>query len=415
MGTAWASDHAPPRPLRVLHVNFNDGAGGAGRAAYRLHVAQRRIGIESSMLVARKASADPDVRPAPRWFRGRNLLADRIEGWLLRHDRRAPGDRSLNLLPSRLHREINRSDADVVNLHWIHLQMMSVGEVARIAKPVVWTLHDAWSFCGAEHYFSDRRYVTGYRARGIDWDAWIWARKRRRWRGRTFHLVAPSGWMAECCRQSALFAAAPTFVVGNPVDPDEFAPKDRAEARRRLGLPEDRTILLFGAHTASDRRKGADLLAGALAALLAARPAERVELAVFGAQGAALRFPCPTHALGYVADMATAYAAADVLVAPSRIDNLPNTVAEASACGRPTVAFRVGGLPELIEHRRTGYLAEPFEVMDLARGIAWVLDHDPDALGRAAREGAALLAPHIVAGQYLDVYRRAIASGGSTE
>ena len=60
---------------------------------------------------------------------------------------------------------------------------------------------------------------------------------------------------------------------------------------------------------------------------------------------------------------------------PSRQEAFGQTASEAQACGTPVVAFNIGGLPDIVEHQRTGYLAEPFETEDLATGIRWVLDH----------------------------------------
>ncbi|WP_333122432.1 MULTISPECIES: glycosyltransferase [unclassified Microcoleus] len=68
------------------------------------------------------------------------------------------------------------------------------------------------------------------------------------------------------------------------------------------------------------------------------------------------------------------YAAAEIFVAPSVQDNLPNAVREALACSTPCVAFQIGGMPDLIEHKQNGYLAHPFATEDLAQGIAWVLE-----------------------------------------
>jgi glycosyltransferase involved in cell wall biosynthesis len=63
----------------------------------------------------------------------------------------------------------------------------------------------------------------------------------------------------------------------------------------------------------------------------------------------------------------------DVFVAPSIQDNLPNTVMEAMACGTPSIAFNIGGMPDMIDHKQNGYLAEPFDEADFAHGIRWIL------------------------------------------
>ncbi len=85
-----------------------------------------------------------------------------------------------------------------------------------------------------------------------------------------------------------------------------------------------------------------------------------------------------SHYLGKLSDeisLALVYAAADIFVAPSLQDNLPNTVMEAIACGTPCVAFNIGGMSEMIEHQVNGYLAQPYQIDDLAQGIAWVIEN----------------------------------------
>jgi glycosyltransferase involved in cell wall biosynthesis len=93
--------------------------------------------------------------------------------------------------------------------------------------------------------------------------------------------------------------------------------------------------------------------------------------------------------LGSFADdqsLALIYSAADVYVCPSREDNLPNTVAEALACGTPCAAFAINGLSDMIEHQKNGWLAKPFDSAELAEGIRWLAEHpQPDHLRQAAR------------------------------
>jgi glycosyltransferase involved in cell wall biosynthesis len=107
----------------------------------------------------------------------------------------------------------------------------------------------------------------------------------------------------------------------------------------------------------------------------------RLELVVFGSAQPenAPDLGFKTHYLGTLSDdlsLALVYSAADVFVLPSTQDNLPNTVLEAIACGTPCVAFNIGGMPDMIEHQKNGYLAQPYKIEDLAQGIAWVLENE---------------------------------------
>ena len=96
------------------------------------------------------------------------------------------------------------------------------------------------------------------------------------------------------------------------------------------------------------------------------------------------------------------------MVIPSPQDNLPNTGVEDHACGNPVIAFDTGGLPDIIEHQRTGYLAKALDTQDLARGITWVLELGKRLMGEQARERAVTrFAYPLVAEQYRRVYGEA--------
>ena len=169
----------------------------------------------------------------------------------------------------------------------------------------------------------------------------------------------------------------------------------------------------------ADPRKGADLLLEALQHLrtqVAGTLLEQLVLVVFGqsrpAQPPDLCFPI--HYSGCLHDdlsLRLLYAAADVFVIPSRQDNLPNTGLEAHACGTPVVAFRTGGLVDIVDDHITGALAVPFDPHSLAVAIRWVLE-DPQRrrqLGAAARLRAERLwDPARVAGLYAELYRQVL-------
>ena len=410
----------------ITHVNFSDSSGGAAVAARRLHEALVQSGITSRMAVAQKQSAQASMK-APvqffgrRWSSLRAVAGTQIGRRLM--SVQTPSPLSYAFFPSRWPRRLNGSDADLVHLHWLGAEMMSVEDIARIEKPLVWTLHDMWAFCGAEHCAYDERWCDGYsRAnrpageRGLDLNRWVWERKRRAWT-KPFQIVSPSRWLASCVEESALMRGWPVAVIPNALETENFVPMDKGAARKRLGLPMGASLVAFGvAGPVVPYHKGFDLLRGALDRLRARLPG--VEALLIGLQapegGAGLGLPA--HYTGHLEEEAliAAYAAADCLIIPSRIDNLPNMGLEALACGRPVVAFDVCGLPDIVTHQRTGWLARPFDVADLAEGIAWVLEDETRlaALGRAAREEACTrFAAPVVAAQYTALYEQVLRKG----
>jgi glycosyltransferase involved in cell wall biosynthesis len=250
----------------------------------------------------------------------------------------------------------------------------------------------------------------------------VWKRKHRSWQRADLAIVTPSHWMARQAASSALLAGRRIEVIPNCLDTEVFRPGDRQAARRALGLPLDQRILMFGALTAEgDRRKGFHLLAPALKWLVQGERADTMHLAVLGMSPPTLpaAFPIAVSFLGILEReraMAQAYCAADVFVAPSIEDNLPNSVMEALACGVPCVAFDVGGMPDLIDHQQNGYLARSLDPEDLARGVAWVLE-DAERSARlreqARRKVLERFAPKVVAGQHLALYTDVIAAKGA--
>lgn len=410
--------------LKVIHVNYFDCDGGAARAAHRLHLGMRRIGVDSRMAVLRKVSDDPHVS-CILGGRGRIVtsLRQRVADMVLRHQH-SPNKthHSLNLFPSGLAAWLNRSDADIVNLHWLGHETMSIGEIGAIKKPIVWTMHDMWPFSGAEHYDSldaPGRWRSGYQAKerdtkhnGIDLDAWTYRRKLRAWRNQSFHLASPSRWLAGCAGQSALFSRMPCRVLPNGVDLTVYKPLDRTLARDILSLPQNKRFILFGAvNSTSDARKGFNLLQPALNWLAAHGWKDEAELLIFGASQPEFPpdFGLPTRYLGRFTDdiaLNVLYAAADVFVAPSMQDNLPNTLVESLASGTPCVAFDVGGMCDLVEHGHNGLLANPFNTDDFATAIDQVLRGDAAVLRLASRGKAEQsFGDTAAAAGYLDYYR----------
>jgi glycosyltransferase involved in cell wall biosynthesis len=250
---------------------------------------------------------------------------------------------------------------------------------------------------------------------GLDVDRMIWRLKTHYWR-KAVHLVAPSRWIAEQAAKSALAHRWPITVVPNVVPVDVYRSWPKRLARELHNLPPDNPLILFGAiGGTSNPNKGWDLLASALNEVSNVLP--NCAAVVFGqaAPVDAPSMPMPVYYIGKLHDdvsIATLYSAADAVVVPSRIENLPQIATEALSCGVPVVGFRTSGLPDVVQHLTTGYLARPYEASDLARGIAWLLtlgDEQRKSMSEAGRAFAmAHWAPGEVAHQYEGVYRRAM-------
>lgn len=411
---ATARSVAEPGSLpRVLHVNFADRSGGAAIAAHRLVEAQRKQGLDSHMLVIDKRGEESWVNEAAVETKAKARAARFLAKRLLRHDNSpAAGTmRTAAVLPTGLGREIAGLAPDVVHLHWLGAEAISIRELGRLNVPVVWTCHDQWAFCGTEHYAPDEGYCHGYKGRDrFDADVGAWKRKKRHWRSFAPMLACPSQWMADCAAQSDIAGNWPSVVIPNTLDANVFAPVDRDEARNELGLPK-RKLVLFGADAGDrDRRKGYDLLLDTLP-MLAAR--DDVALVTFGGaeQGVSEVAGLPCHAMGKIGDagtLAKLYSAADMFVVPSRADNLPNTMVEAQCCGTRSVGFDVGGLRDIVNAPHLGELVPAFDTGKLAAAIGRQLSAEADRK-RIRADALARFGNEPVIGAYSRIYDALIA------
>jgi glycosyltransferase involved in cell wall biosynthesis len=461
MGTASeASDkraHAlPPQTekcfegftLKILHINANDPIYGADRAAYRIHRALVEHGLafnlHSSMRVINKAGDDPTV------CGGIPHCNKTISGRILArlHRRRMRGFTTGNpVLHTFTPPEVGlgqellgmkgHSAPDLIHLHWLGNDTLSIQAIGRLDLPLVWTLHDQWAFCGAEHYTtppgpnetssSDERFAVGYtpasrpsHESGPDLNRDIWLQKKRSWK-RPIEIVCPSTWMTECAGRSALMGHWPITTIPYPIDLDYWAPMDQNHARRLLRLPLDRPLVLFGAVGGTiDPRKGADLLLEALQILRTQfenSTLAQMELVIFGQSrpGDPPNLEFPVHYTGRIQDdlrLRLLYAACDVMVVPSRQEAFGQTASEAQACGTPVVAFRTGGLVDIVDDHVTGILAEPFDPESLAFSVYSILINDEQREKmkiRARKRAIDLWNPLKICKAYANIYQESSA------
>lgn len=409
--------------MKIDMVSHWDIAGGASRAAYRIHHALLRHGIDSRMLVCNASAGDWTVQvPDGRWSKAISKIRYVCGATIARSLRTEnPSIHSPAILPSRWPRRLNKSGADVVHLQWVNAETISIADIGKLRGPVVWTLHDMWGFCGAEHFTEEFRWREGYTRNnrpayesGFDLNLWTWERKRKHWR-RPVSIVVPSQWLADCVRQSSLLKDWPVSVVPNAIDTDVYQPIEKKLARRILNLPGEAQLLLFGAIGGTcDPRKGFDLLKSALDHLRGQMAG--LELVVFGelAPRESVNLGFPIHYTGHLHDdisLSLLYSAADAILVPSRQESFSLCSAEAHACGTPVVAFDSSALPGIVEHEKNGYLAKPFDTEDLAKGIQWVLGDTERRrlLSTQSRQNAVTRFSYsVVAEQYLRAYNAAL-------
>ena len=413
--------------MRVLIVNTSERTGGAAVAASRLMEALNNNGVKAKMLVRDKETDRLTVVAMPSQKRMQfYFLWERFVVWLRLHFNRkhlfevdiANCGADITQLPEF-------QEADVVHLHWINQGMLSLKGIRKIlntGKPVVWTMHDIWPATAICHLTLDCRNFETQCAHcrllpgsgsTNDLSTQIWKRKQQMLNDRQITFVTCSQWLAGEAQKSALLKGQRVVSIPNPIDTHIYTPKDKQQARQRVGLPTEGRIILFASQRVTNRNKGMGYLLEACRLLAEQYPEKKedITVAILGGHAEEIegQLPFRTCPLGYVNDeqrIVDIYNAADVFVLPSLSENLPNTIMEAMACGVPSVGFRIGGIPEEIDHQQNGYVADYCSSEDLARGIWWTLyEADHEAVRKACLQKVAHnYSQQSVANRYLEVY-----------
>lgn len=404
------------KSLKILSVNTSDTSGGAARAAKRIHDGINLLdsGAQSMMFVKYKYSVDPTVHSLDEFIPD-NIVYKACD-WLSQKFQNKVQHYRWNKFPKRenvfmsdmrgtfLHDALHKFDYDVLHLHWINQRFLNLSDLLLVRKPIVWTLHDSWPFCGVCHYFLD---CEGYKHQcgccpflhsddKNDLSHRVWKLKSKIIKQLDMHIVTPSKWLGECAKSSSLFGGFPVTVIPNCLDTEVFRPLSKNEYslqwRSFIEKRCKRHFVLYGAmNAATDKIKGFSNLLSALK-ILDRQKKTGFELIVFGADKSDLKIDIsvPIHFVGMINNtkhLVELYNIADVTVVPSWTENLSCTIMESLSCETPVCCYNIGGNSDMVVHKHNGYLAEGMNDVDLANGIDWCLKNNyENLLGKHGRE-----------------------------
>jgi glycosyltransferase involved in cell wall biosynthesis len=407
----------------ILLINTANSGGGAEKVAYTLCKELHLRGYNSKML-ARKINydADPLARELAIPVPGNDLLYS-VGNFL--DD--IFSTQYLFYLPSWAvpFMKIIRQ-ADVLHMHNMHGYYFNLCTIPFLMwqKPVVWTFHDMWPFTGKCAWsFDCDRYTKScgqcpqlsyYPALKHDTSRFHLYLKKFLYAKKKFAIVTPSAWLQSHVAKSIL-RDVPTYVIHSPIDTKLFYPENKQNARRRLGIPPDKKVILFIASWINTiPHKGVETFKEMLTQLYAERD-DMYTVIVGHLQGkSVLEDKFLGKETGWVTDSDTlraCYASADVFVSPTLAENSSCTIMEAMACGTATVAYSTGGVPEQILHEKTGLLIPPGDKKLLLEAIRTILGNSGKCVAygkEASKRAVENFTMDIFTDKYLKVYNEAI-------
>ena len=350
--------------MKILFINTADINGGAALLAYSLAESlSSRYGVETSFLVSEKFSDKKNViatRPKPLWFAEKcfNKLLN-LFGFQYYF---------IPLSSNKILKEAKKTAPDLIHIHNIHGGYFQTNLLPKLAKiaPIVWTFHDMFPITGhCTHSFECKKWKTGcrncerlniYPSIKKDRTGFLWIYKNRIFNSVDFTIVTPSLWLKKCVEESFL-KNKDIRLIYNGIDSETFKKTDKSEARKNLSLPQDKKIILFSANGGvKNPFKGGEFVFQAFEKLK-----NRSDLLFLNIGGKSGQNSENWLDFGYVKEtktMAMLYSAADVYLFPTLADNCPLTAIESLACGLPVITFETGGVPEIVENEKTGFVVE---------------------------------------------------------
>ena len=403
--------------MKVLIVNTHNNMGGAARAARRLYEGLNETQVK---VIYYSKEEQNKLRNVVLKAKQRiKMFFDKLPIKLYRSRKQIPF--SFSWLPgTSLTHAVEMYSPDIIHLHWVNGGFVDIRELSILKLPIVWSIHDMWPFTGGCHYAGycekfiencGNCHALGSKS-NFDISTIQMNLKRIHYKSANIKVVASSRWMRRKIEKSTVLKSKPIVILPNPIDTREFSPIDCNKVRRKFNFPKNKKIVLFGAMDATaDPRKGYVYLEKALSQL---NPDNTVAV-VFGSKDCCVTSigEMQTYFMGPIGSNRTLvelYSAADVMVVPSLEENLSLSVVESMACGTPVVAFRIGGNPDMIEHKKNGYLVDMISETELANGIRWILEQPEDVSIRKNARASAVekYSKEVIIPKYIDFYHSII-------
>lgn len=258
----------------------------------------------------------------------------------------------------KLIRKIKQTKPDIIHLHNIHGWYLNSKMLFDFLKnadiPVIWTLHDCWSFTGhCPHFMAVgcEKWKTGcyecplyklYPGCFFDDSKKQYALKKQCFTEvPNLTIVTPSQWLSDLVKQSYL-RNYNTVVINNGIDLTKFKPRI-SDFRKNYGL--ENKIVLLGVAFNWTTKKGLDDFKR-----LADELPEEYAIVLVGVSDVIAKelskriisIACTQNQ----EELAEIYSAADIFVNPTLEDNFPTVNLEALACGTPVITYQTGGSPE---------------------------------------------------------------------
>ena len=395
--------------MKILHINGTS-YGGAANFVFNLH--KKLVNIEnvySYVYVPKKRNVKNIVYPQSIFFKFNSLFKVLITKTLNRIFIKSNQTITLSLLKSyEIEKVIKKINPDLINIHWLGNEFMSLKEINFLKVPIVWTVHDMWLLSPYSHYFNDSEFDK-IKKRQLSLFSKYLLNKKVKLKYKNIKFIPTSDWMLNKFKESKIYKENQLKKITCGINFNEWFPENKNNSKEIFSLDKNKKVILFLAMGGNNPRKGLDILVKSLKFVK-----QEFQLVIAGDQFPTILEDTKFKFIDYPKDINTLrslYSASDCLAAPSNLEAFGLVSLEAAACNTPSVIFENTGLTEIISHKESGYISKFGDISDYANGIDWVLDEiskNPGKFSSISTQVKSKFDINDVSLKYLDIYNNLI-------
>jgi len=279
--------------------------------------------------------------------------------------------------------DTNKIDNEILNIHWIGKETISLNTLIKKKINIIWTLHDMWPLTSTEH-FVDNSKIKKYSEKNLKENflkSIIFKKKRELFNSKKVKLVTCCKWLENIARKSDHTKKLNIKTIYNPIEIEIWKRKNQSLSKKKLKLNLKKKFILFGAHGGlSNPRKGGDLLLKSIEKIKFFLIKENFEIIVLGGKsnyeekynGVVFNFRKYEQSKE---KQVLYHSAVDLTLSCARAEALPQFLVETILCKNPVVTFNIGGINEIVSHKENGYLVNQSDINDFSKGIKFIIEN----------------------------------------
>ena len=419
--------------MKVLHITAGLPNSGSFKGVYLLHKYLLKKGIRSTIINDSPESTENNLRKIK--FVNKNFISNLYLNLLYFFDRfpkvffffRKATSFSTGFVGYDITKLSEFKNADIIHLHWINKGFFNIADIAKINKPVVWTLRDMWPFTGGCHYtlncnkFKKTCGMCPQLGSGFKYDLSFFLQKRKKnFLKKNIYFVAISRWLKNQANRSSILKKKRIEVIHNGIDPKYFFPVSKQKLRNKYNLPKDKKIILFGSQYINSSYKGYRYFIDAFKYL----NNKNYFIVLFGNMwdfSQIISSKVNFKHYGFIENvkfLREIYSLSDVFVMPSVQEGFGKTAVESMLCGTPVVCFKNTAISEIVIHKKNGYCANYLNSKSLSKGIKWVLK-DSKKISKIRKSSRTMVKrnfnSNLMSNKYIKLYRTILKAESSND